>query len=90
MQVVDTIGIVGPRSSSVSADRDVSKRPGDATVQWALPQCGTGSIKFRTELTVTSNRDGAVGNATSEKTQYNGKTEYYGAQQGFSYDWEYC
>ncbi|KAL2128229.1 hypothetical protein VTI74DRAFT_9473 [Chaetomium olivicolor] len=65
-QIVDTLTVTGPRTGS---HRDISPA---SKVQWALPECGTGTIKYRTELT------------------YEGETEFYGVQQGVSYDWEKC
>jgi hypothetical protein len=55
-----------------------------------MSDCGTGSIKFRTELTVLARKEGARGSVGSEVVQYEGKSEFYGAQQGVSYDWEKC
>lgn len=59
-------------------------------VQWPLPKCGTGTIKFRTELTVSAKKEGAKGTVSSDQLEYEGKTVYYGLQQGVSYDWEKC
>jgi hypothetical protein len=84
-QIVDKLTIAGPRTGS---SRDIS--PVSKVVQWALPKCGTGTIKYRTELTVRATKKGAQGTVSSEQVQYEGKTEFYGVQQGVSYDWEKC
>ncbi|AEO63948.1 uncharacterized protein THITE_123413 [Thermothielavioides terrestris NRRL 8126] len=85
-QIVDEISIQGPRFSTEDTDYSPEKK----LVQWALPGCGTGTIKYRTELTVRAKKDGAKGSVSSEQVNYQGKLEYYGAQQGVSYDWEKC
>jgi hypothetical protein len=84
---VDTILVTGPRTTTYG-EQDISSQK--ELVQWKLPDCGAGTIKFRTELTVTANTEGASGTVTSEATEYQGKSELYGVQQGVSYDWEYC
>lgn len=83
---MDTITVTGPRPAG--AYTDIS--PESELVQWALPECGTGTIKYRTELTVKATAEGAKGTVSSEEEQYEGQTEFYGAQQGVSYDWEEC
>jgi len=84
-EVVDQLTVQGPYNTSgrqVELFVPVLKN----SKQWALPKCGGGQyIKFRTQLTVTS-KEGAKGTVTSESY----KGEYYGAQQGVSYDWEEC
>jgi hypothetical protein len=59
-------------------------------VQWPLPKCGSGAIKYRTELTLKATKPGAEGSVSSETRQLEGGTQYYGVQQGISYDWEKC
>ncbi|KAK4195442.1 hypothetical protein QBC40DRAFT_269282 [Triangularia verruculosa] len=84
--VVDTITVAGPVSpTSIRHNSPVTE-----LAQWAMPDCGTGSIRYRTELTVTAKKDGARGAVSSDQVQYEGKSEFYGAQQGVSYDWEKC
>jgi hypothetical protein len=85
-QIVDEITVRGPRNS----DDEDDFSPENGLVQWALPACGSGTVKYRTELTLTAKKDGAAGTVASQRVQYQGATEYYGAQQGVSYDWEYC
>jgi hypothetical protein len=58
-------------------------------VQWKLPECGKGTITYRTDLTVKG-KNGAKGTVTSEEVVSNGKTYNYGTQQGVSYDFEKC
>lgn len=86
VQIVDKTTVVGPRAPGLYNDISPAGKP----VQWALPKCGTGTIKYRTELTVTAKREGAKGTVSSEQVQYEGKSSYYGAQQGVSYDFEKC
>ena len=61
----------------------------DYTKRLPLPQCGSGIIKFRTELTVKATKKGAEGSAASEQPLTD-QTQYYGVQQGMSFDWEKC
>ncbi|GAB1311375.1 Ubiquitin 3 binding protein But2 C-terminal domain-containing protein [Madurella fahalii] len=85
-EIVDTLTIAGPRDAG--SYHDIS--PTEKLVQWVQPKCGTATIKYRTELTVSAKKEGARGTVSSEEVQYEGKTEYYGVQQGVSYDWEKC
>lgn len=59
-------------------------------MQWPLPECGTGVIKYRTELSVKATKEGAKGTVSSEGTTWDGEDTHYGVQQGVSYDWNYC
>ena len=86
--MVDTIVVNGPRDVSDGDVRIQSTQ--HQVVQWALPECGSGTVKYRTELTVKAKKEGASGTVRPEQVQYQGKTESYGIQQGISYDWEYC
>ncbi|KAK3368381.1 hypothetical protein B0H63DRAFT_497699 [Podospora didyma] len=85
-EVVDTIIIDGPRSGN--SYRDIS--PVNGLVQWPLPNCGLGTIRYRTQLTLTAKKDGARGSVSSEKVEYKDQAGWYGVQQGVSYDWEQC
>ena len=59
--------------------------------QWKAPQCGGALLKFRTELTVTADKAGKKGIATSELVKgTNGDTWNYGTWMGVSFDWEKC
>ncbi|KAK4140168.1 uncharacterized protein C8A04DRAFT_15193 [Dichotomopilus funicola] len=87
-KIVDTLTVAGPRSSD-QAFYDITP-PADKLVQWALPECGTGVIKYRTELSVKATKEGAKGTVTSDKVTWQGQEEHYGVQQGVSYDWDYC
>lgn len=71
-------------------DYQYSEGP-ESSVQWKLPECGTGEITYRTELVVKST-GGAKGTVTSEVTGVNekGEDQRYGIEQGVSYDWEKC
>lgn len=57
-----------------------------------IPQqkCGSGLFTFRTELWVM----GEMGQTGVVESEYEDSVElgrqYYGTQQGFSYDWEKC
>ncbi|KAH6857150.1 hypothetical protein B0I37DRAFT_300601 [Chaetomium sp. MPI-CAGE-AT-0009] len=86
-KIVDTLAITGPREAG--SYRDYSA-PGAELVQWPLPACGSGTIKYRTELTLSAAKEGAKGTVTSEHSEYEGETQFYGIQQGVSYDWEKC
>ena len=86
LQIVDTITVAGPREAGSYTDNS----PESKLVQWRLPKCGAGTIKYRTELTLKATKAGAEGSVNSEKTQWEGKTGFYGVQQGVSYDWEKC
>ena len=58
---------------------------------YKLPQCGSGKLKFRIELTIGAEAPGKKGVVDSEhSTDKDGKEQYYGTQLGFSYDWEKC
>jgi hypothetical protein len=55
-----------------------------------MHECGTGTIKFRTDLRIVG-KEGKKGVVASEKhTTSEGFDGFYGAQQGFSYDFEKC
>jgi hypothetical protein len=86
VQIVDTLTVAGPRPAGLYQDDSSVDRP----VQWALPKCGSGVIKYRTELTVVATKEGAKGAVSSQQINYQGEPEYYGLQQGVSYDWEKC
>lgn len=87
-QIVDTIVVDGPRQTEYT---DTDSSPVDKVVQWALPKCGAGTIKYRTELKIEALKEGAEGTAASEGHETDdGGFDYYGAQQGVSYDFEKC
>ncbi|KAH8897522.1 hypothetical protein GQ53DRAFT_888060 [Thozetella sp. PMI_491] len=88
-KIVDTIRVSGPRSNLPYAATDNSPVV-ETSKQWALPECGVGTIKYRTELTVTAKKPGAKGTVASEQRTVNGQAEFYGTQQGVSYDFEKC
>jgi hypothetical protein len=89
LQITDTISWTGPASSGQYAQESVS--PVSARPElYKLPKCGSGTIKFRTELSVQGGK-GKKGVVASEHTKdADGKEQWYGVQQGFSYDWEKC
>lgn len=59
--------------------------------QWKAPECGSTLLKFRTDLTVTADKAGKKGVATSETTKdENGNPANYGTWLGVSFDWEKC
>jgi hypothetical protein len=86
-EIVDTITVAGPRAAGTYTD--ISEAGG---VQYPLPECGEGIIRYRSELKVTARKKGAKGSVASEAYEREGgkEKEYYGAQQGVSYDWEKC
>lgn len=88
-QITDTIVWKGPLASGQYQQEDVSpanKKP----ELYKFPKCGAATIKFRTDLTIEGKK-GKKGVVDSEhRTDDAGKEQYYGVQQGFSYDWEKC
>jgi len=88
-QIVDTIHVAGP----VKDDRTgqmLKSQPAKKLKQYSLPKCGSGKVRFRTDLTVKSNKDGAKGVVASEFINSKPDPGYYGVQPGISYDWEKC
>ncbi|KAF2030785.1 hypothetical protein EK21DRAFT_100259 [Setomelanomma holmii] len=83
-EIIDTVVWKGPLASGQYQKEDSSPNP-QSPEMYKLPKCGEGKIKFRTDLYI-SGREGKFGYVASETT--NG--QYYGIQQGFSYDWEKC
>jgi hypothetical protein len=86
-KIVDNITVAGPREAGNYEDQST---PAPELVQWPLPACGSGTIKYRTELTLSATKEGAKGTVDSESHEENGEEQYYGVQQGVSYDWEKC
>ena len=90
IKVVDTITLDGPVSSGKDVQTFFSSVE-EAPERIALPRCGAGVFKYRTDLFLLSNKKGAKGIVASESlVNAKGDAEYYGVQQGFSYDWEKC
>ena len=54
-----------------------------------LPKCGGGSFTTRIDLSIDGKK-GKDNFVASEKKTLFGVEEYYGVQQGFSFDWEKC
>ncbi|KAF2191596.1 hypothetical protein K469DRAFT_736266 [Zopfia rhizophila CBS 207.26] len=88
-EVVDQIVVNGPVDTLKSGQSDYSPTTKNSK-RWALPECGTGTIRFRTDLYVSSKTPKGKGTVASERTTYKGEQYWYGAQQGVSYDWEKC
>ncbi|KAL6705126.1 hypothetical protein ACN47E_007231 [Coniothyrium glycines] len=88
-EIVDRLIVPGPFSSVKYATEKSS--PAQTKTELApLPECGRGTIKFRTDLYVEGTK-GKRGSVASELyTNEKGVSGYYGAQQGFSYDFEKC
>ncbi|RDL37293.1 uncharacterized protein BP5553_04726 [Venustampulla echinocandica] len=91
-EVVDEIVIHGPlnnrNSSTLSWFTENSPKP---YPKWNLPSCGGGTIRYKTELTITSKTSEGKGTVNSDITDaQSGGTREYGVQQGVSYDWEHC
>ncbi|KAK4237590.1 hypothetical protein C8A03DRAFT_44564 [Achaetomium macrosporum] len=89
-KITDTITVSGPRAPGTYTDISPSASPAGKTVQYPLPECGVGTIKYRTELTVKATKKGAKGTVASEGVERDGRAQFYGIQQGVSYDWERC
>jgi hypothetical protein len=88
-QITDTITLKGPLVSGKYAQEAFSPTSKNPEI-YKLPKCGVGKIKFRTELSIEGKK-GKKGFVASEHVQdQQGKEEYYGLQQGFSYDFEKC
>ncbi|OAK97121.1 hypothetical protein IQ06DRAFT_281125 [Phaeosphaeriaceae sp. SRC1lsM3a] len=87
-EYTDVINWNGPAASGQYQQESSSAVAKDEL--YKLPKCGAGKIKFRTELSIEGKKGqkGFVASETHEFTK--GKVEYYGIQQGFSYDWEKC
>jgi hypothetical protein len=57
---------------------------------YKLPKCGKGTIKFRTDLWIEGDKGKKGFVASEHRKDEAGVEQYYGVQQGFSYDWEKC
>jgi hypothetical protein len=88
LQITDTITLKGPLASGKYAQEAFSGASKNPKL-YKLPKCGVGKIKFRTELSIEGKK-GKKGYVASEHSEQQGKEEYYGLQQGFSYDFEKC
>ncbi|KAL5383727.1 hypothetical protein DPSP01_005831 [Paraphaeosphaeria sporulosa] len=87
--VTDTIVWKGPLASGKYELQDTSPVALPPSLR-PLPKCGSGTIKFRTDLYISGD-EGKKGFVASEhSTDAEGKEQYYGIQQGFSYDWQKC
>ncbi|KAH6631226.1 hypothetical protein F5144DRAFT_531717 [Chaetomium tenue] len=86
-KIVDSITVAGPRAANSYTDNSPAAAE---LVQWPLPACGSGTIKYRTELTLSATKEGAKGSVDSDLTPQGDEEQYYGIQQGVSYDWEKC
>ncbi|EMD92768.1 hypothetical protein COCC4DRAFT_139912 [Bipolaris maydis ATCC 48331] len=88
-EVADTIDLTGPMQSGPHAQEHYSNISYPPQL---IPQqkCGSGLFTFRTELWVM----GEMGQTGVVESEYEDSVElgrqYYGTQQGFSYDWEKC
>ncbi|EDU43873.1 hypothetical protein PtrSN002B_001535 [Pyrenophora tritici-repentis] len=88
-EIADTITLNGPTQSGQYA------QPLYSNISYPpefIPQskCGSSTFTFRTEMFVQGEA-GKKGVLDSEKTTSEELgVQYYGAQQGFSYDWEKC
>lgn len=88
--IVDTMSISGPLKNKYQSD-DFLYTQNLSPEQWKAPECGSTQIKFRAELTVTADKPGKKGIATSETVKgSNGGTWNYGTWLGISFDWEKC
>jgi hypothetical protein len=52
--------------------------------------CGTGIIRFKTELRLTSSNSTAKGTVDNYEEDNNGKLFSYGIEQGVTWTWEKC
>jgi hypothetical protein len=88
-QITDTVTWKGPLASGKYQKEDSSPVSADNEI-YKLPKCGAGKIKFRTDLFIEG-KNGAKGYVRSESlVDDKGKEQFYGIQQGWSYDWEKC
>lgn len=88
-QATDSVVWKGPLASGKYQQYDTSPVTLPPSLQ-PFPKCGSGTFKFRTDLYI-SGKEGKKGFVASELvTNAAGKEEYYGTQQGFSYDWQHC
>ncbi|KAF1834878.1 hypothetical protein BDW02DRAFT_588534 [Decorospora gaudefroyi] len=91
MYIVDTITLTGPLQSPQQHSKEHSSDVSYPPELIPQPECGSGTFSFHTELWVKGG-EGQTGIVASE-TVYSKDTvgvQYYGTQQGFSYDWEKC
>lgn len=89
-KIVDTMSISGPLKNKYQSD-DFLYTQNLSPEQWKSPECGGTMIKFRVELTVTADKPGKKGIATSETIKgTNGDSWNYGTWLGISFDWEKC
>jgi hypothetical protein len=87
-QITDVVTWNGPIASGQYQKEDSS--PVGKEQIYKLPKCGAGKIKFRTELSITSKASSKGFVASEHSKDVAGVEQYYGIQQGFSYDWEKC
>ncbi|KAF2821520.1 hypothetical protein CC86DRAFT_373832 [Ophiobolus disseminans] len=88
-EITDTVALQGPLASGTYQQEHTSPVSKDPEL-YKFPKCGTATIKFRTDLYISGEK-GKKGVVDSEhSTDKAGKEQYYGIQQGFSYDWEKC
>lgn len=89
-KIVDVLSISGPVQNRRQSEYFLYA-PNPVSEQWKAPECGNTVIKFRTDLTVTADKPGKKGIATSETIKgENGETLNYGTWLGISFDWEKC
>jgi hypothetical protein len=87
--LTDTIAITGPAQSG-QWSQPLYSNTLDTPQLIPLTNCGSGSFAFTTELFAIG-KEGKKGIVASEYTTSDEHgAQYYGTQQGFSYDWEKC
>jgi hypothetical protein len=57
---------------------------------YELARCGKGTIRFRTDLWIEGDERKKGFVASEHRKDGQGVEQYYGVQQGFSYDWDKC
>jgi len=89
-KLYDEITVKGPIRPGVSNENHVSSNTGP---RWPVPECGTATIRYRTDVWLESDDEKASGRVIADRVSVEGQkyTEMpYGVEQGFSYDWEKC
>jgi hypothetical protein len=85
-QITDAVVWKGPRASGQYQVEETSPASKEL---YKFPKCGSATIKFRTDLYIEGK--GKKSFVASEfSTDAAGKEQYYGVQEGFSYDFEKC
>ena len=74
-----------PYGSGLSSSPSKNDKP------FNVDKCGSTTFKFRTDLYLTANKEGAKGAVSGEIITLNdGSKTNYGSQSAWGYDWQKC